>query len=149
MKIIKLVLKILFLPLTILGFILGIFGGSADAAPKKKKVPTYNEDHFTELLAKDWGFEKADSLAHRLKPDLQYDVYIIEVDWEQKMYEGLGQALTYAYYADMKPAIVILDDVNKNVNFKKFLEVFEHYDVQVWVAEVNKQTGEILSVTEH
>ena len=149
MKLFKLVIKLILLPFTILGFIFSLFG-SATADTKKVKIPTFKEDEFTQLLVDSGQFDDGNTikLPERFRADLVKDDYIIEVDWENKMYEGLGQALTYSYYGDKKPGIVILDDINKNVNYHKFLEVFDHYNVKVWIVEVDKTKLELISVTE-
>ena len=48
-----------------------------------------------------------------------------------------------------KPGIVILDDINKNVNYEKFLEVFDHFEVKVWIAEVERSSRKIIELKEY
>ena len=135
-KLIKFLFKILFLPLTL---ILSLFTPAAAEKPKRVKNP-YDENYFTNLLIEEHGFEEGSTISHKFRPDLFLSGYTIEVDWENKMFEGLGQALTYHYYREDSagPGIVILDDVNKNVNFEKFLDVFDAYDIKVWIVQVDR-----------
>ena len=150
MKLIKLFIKIILLPITIISTIMGLFTGAAAAdKPKRVKNP-YDENYFTQLLIDDHGFDAGCMISHKFKPDLFSEGYTIEVDWEGKMYEGLGQALTYDFYCEGSagPGIVILDDVNKNVNFEKFFEVFDAYNVKVWIVKVDRTNGTILEIVE-
>ena len=148
---IKKLFKLLMLPFTILGLIISLVTPATADKPKKPRNP-YDENYFTDKLIAEHGFEAGTEykLPHRFKADMYTEDYVIEVDWESKMYEGLGQALTYAYYSSThtRPAIVILDDVNKSVDFQKFFEVFDAYDVKVWVVEVDRTNGDILNITE-
>ena len=146
MKLIKLLFKIIFLPLTL---IISLFTPAVAEKPKRVKNP-YDENYFTQLLIDKHGFEEGCTINRKFKPDLFMTGFTIEVDWEGKMYEGLGQALTYDYYCDDSagPGIVILDDVNKNVDSEKFFEVFDAYNVKVWIAKVDKTNGTILEVVE-
>ena len=147
----KLIFKLLkwtiFLPITILLLIGSLF--AADSKPAKAKAYKYDEKHFTRLLHEEHGFieGKTQKLPERFQADLWTEDTVIEVDWESKMYEGLGQALTYSFYSDdYHPGIVILDDINKNVNFHKFLDVFRYHEVKVWIVQVNRETGTILNI---
>ena len=151
-KLIKLIWKILILPITILMFILSIFGSTTVAEPKRTSKPkpiTFKETDYTEQLWMHHGFTEGSHIGERFQPDLFKDDYVIEVDWEGKMYEGLGQALVYSFKSGKKPGIVILDDINRNVNFEKFLDVFDHYNVKVWIAEVEKTSKDIISLKEY
>ena len=155
MKLFKFIFKVLLLPFTILGLILSLF--TPAAATTKQRNP-YDENYFTNQLAgrkfqKEYEIKflqgTTQKLPNRFRADLWTSESVVEVDWEHKMYEGLGQALTYSYYSEgYKPGIVILDDINKNTNYHKFLDVFKHHGVKYWIVEVNRDTGEIRGITE-
>ena len=138
-KLFKLILAILTLGLSL--FITGpVF------AKKKSVRSPYDENYFTNKLIDEHPFTKGCDIGRKFKADLFRGSYVIEVDWESKMYEALGQALAYSFVCKKKPAIVILDDINRKVNFHKFLDIFKHYKVKVWIVEVDKSNGTIISV---
>lgn len=145
MKLIKLIWKVLKLPFIVLGLILSLFSTSQ---AEVKKPKTFKEVNYIEELWKHHNFEKGKHIGQRFQPDLFFEGYVVEVDWEHKMYEALGQSLVYSYVSGKKPGIVILDDINRNTNYEKFLDIFDHYEIKIWIAEVDKKSKEILNLTE-
>ena len=57
--------------------------------------------------------------------------------------------MVYSFITKKKPGIVILNDVNQNRNFKKFLDIFDHYKVKVWIAKVDRSSKKIASIKEY
>ena len=114
--------------------------------PSPAEAKSFNEQYFTEQLANNHGFDLATG-TREFRPDLMRDGVVVEVDWEKKIYEGIGQSLVYAHEFKRAPGIVILNDKMVGHNIDKYLPAIHSLNVKVWIANVCKDTGVIYSVT--
>lgn len=113
-----------------------IFGFAVTA-----KAANYNENYFTNKLIKEYNFNRGKSIKG-FRSDLEKNGYTIEVDWETKIYEAIGQSLSYSYKFGLKPGIVILD-FHKKEYYNKFIPILNNYNIKYWIFKVNKKTGKI------
>ena len=80
----------------------------------------------------------------RKRVDIVTDTHAIEVDWQSKWSEPIGQALFYANAENKKAGIAVLYDSSKslnknNVKVLKFMS--EKYDIDLWWFEVDRVNG--------
>ena len=113
--------------------------------PSKKPPKLLRETYFSELLAKEFfDGESEVTTLFRKRVDIVTDTHAIEVDWQSKWSEPIGQALFYANAENKKAGIAVLYDSSKslnknNVKVLKFMS--ERYDIDLWWFEVDRVNG--------
>lgn len=85
--------------------------------PEPETIPTppvvesnsgKTEAYYTEQLAKRMGALSEVRLWDGVRADLEDETRIYEIDWANKKFEAIGQALLYAQYSGKKPVIILL-----------------------------------------
>ena len=75
--------------------------------PKAKKASAKNEHYYNKLIAEEFEAEAGVKLDNGLIVDMLTDTHAFEIDFGgNKIYEGIGQSLAYAYFTERKPALV-------------------------------------------
>lgn len=97
--------------------------------PKKKKAQAKREEFYNKELLEITGGEASVKLDNGLIVDIMTDTHAIEVDFGgMKIYEGIGQALVYAYYTGLKPGLIIMiRDDKEDKLYKKLEEALNYF----------------------
>jgi len=105
------------------------------APPPVKKDEAYWRDHFAPKYQADTDFRIPGTRRHC---DLVTRTEAIEIDWETKHYEGLGQALSYGLALGRKPALLLLDRGREKDRWriKDAEDVCRRYCITLYVEEV-------------
>ena len=97
--------------------------------PKEKKVVAKNEHYYNQLIADDMGAEASVRLDNGLVVDLMTKTRAYEIDFGgAKIYEGIGQALVYAFFTGLKPGLIILiRDKKEDKLYNTLLPALDYY----------------------
>ena len=70
--------------------------------------------------------------------DIVWNGYAIEADWADKFFEGYGQAIYYARWLRMKPALLLLvkEESKQHIDAARYLC---GEDVALWIYDVRKR----------
>ena len=102
-----------------------------------------NEKYYVSLFAE---YIEDCEIEYRLKDNTRVDIltqhYAIEVDFEKKWYEAIGQALHYELLTNLIPGIVLIIDDNNSRNLERLLRVAEKYNIMVW--SIDRETEIII-----
>lgn len=131
----KLLLKIILLPLTILALLFGPAAASNN----------YDENHFNVLIAKEIGGKAEVTTKYSRRIDIVTRTTAWETDWLPKAWsEGVGQALTYAELTGKNAGIIVLIDVSKKVNSNhvKLVKLMaKKYGIELKFYKCNRDNG--------
>ena len=111
--------------------------------PKQKRAKP--EDFYNKLIAERIGAAPEVRLENGLRVDMETGTHVYEVDFGgHKIYEGIGQALCYAYFTGKLPGLIILIRDQKEQSLMDILEeAVLHYDIELRVYTItDKYTGE-------
>ena len=93
--------------------------------------------HLEKEYQKFWCNQQGGITEYKLKDNTRVDCllsdYAVEVDFAQKVYESIGQALYYGLMTYRQPAVLIIiedDNCQKYVNRLKI--VADKYNIKVW-----------------
>jgi len=105
---------------------------------------TFHENDFNAPIAKLLGAKSEVKLKNGIRVDCMTDTFAYEVEWGKKLYEGIGQSLTYAHFTRKLPGVIVLlgDDADRK-RFDLLKEVMEGLDMEILVYKVNKTSGSV------
>ena len=106
--------------------------------PKAKKASAKNEHYYNQLIAADFQAESGVKLDNGLIVDMMDEDTAYEIDFGgAKIYEGIGQSLSYAYFTDKKPGLIILVRDDKEQKMLDILEpVIHHHGIDLYIYKV-------------
>ena len=97
-----------------------------------------NESYYQDLFSK---YIKSDQTEYRLDDNSRVDIitqtYAIEIDYDYKWYESIGQSLFYSIKTGLRPGIVLLIDNQKYLN--RLLIVANKYNIKVWTINLESE----------
>ncbi len=128
----------LFTNMKILSFILCgmmIFGVNIT----KASTMTKNEHYYNAFFCNSVNGLVEFRLENGTKVDCLTNEYAIEVDWAQKWYEGITQALYYAMLTNRKAKLLLILKDNTDLRFvKRADDLIEFYRLPVYIEIINK-----------
>ena len=96
--------------------------------------------HYEAVYQKAWCKGVGGQIEHRLPEGTRIDcltpVYAVEVDFSDKWYQGIGQALYYAMKADKRPGLVLIkerESDQKYIDRALYLIRFYRLGIRLWV----------------
>jgi len=98
-----------------------------------------NHLHYEKVYQKVFCKKLGGKMEVKLKDGSRVDCltahYAIEVDFANKSYEGIGQALYYSIETGKKPGVCMISEnpSKDRRNLNKLLTVAKKYDIAVWV----------------
>jgi|TARA_R100000306_G_C4371419_1_gene140153 hypothetical protein len=100
---------------------------------------TLRESDHVERIAGEWGAESEVRLEDGTRADMRWKRYIIEVDYVDKWYEGVGQAQYYALLTGMRPGLVLLlrDPDKEWRDLARAARLCENKRIRLWVIKVS------------
>lgn len=99
---------------------------------------TYNENYYNSLWCDEHLGHKEVVLPDRTRCDcivlIHGVMYAVEMDWEKKFYEALGQSLHYATVTGYRPAIVLITEHEYSIYEERLQRVVKRFQlpVQIW-----------------
>ena len=98
------------------------------ATPKK-----YHEKYYQTQICNQLDGEMEYVLSDRTRVDCLSDEYAMEVDFDKKWAESIGQALYYAYMTDKKPAVGLIVGKKDERYLKRLDAIAQRYGIRVFI----------------
>lgn len=115
-----------------IGLVLLVFPGVAYSAGER----LHYEAVYQETWCKGVGGQIEVRLPEGTRIDCLTAVYAVEVDFSDKWYQGIGQALYYAMKADKRPGLVLIkerESDQKYIDRARDLIAFYRLGIRLWV----------------
>ncbi len=85
----------------------------------------------------------------KARVDCKTSTHAFEVDFGSKAYEGLGQALYYAYMTNLKPGILLIHESKKdNSGIGRIRRYCEAHNIDLYIIDKNMKINHIVISTQ-
>lgn len=113
----------------LIGIGLSFFAAGASAQE------SHYESHYQQVWCDDQGGEIEHILPDRTRIDCLLDRYAVEVDFQYKWAEAIGQSLYYATMTHREPAVLLIVDKNAARYLARFHNAADGLGIRLFIIE--------------
>jgi hypothetical protein len=94
----------------------------------------HHEKYYQQVFCKRFHGGMEVRLPDDARVDCLTDQYAIEVDFANKVFEGIGQSLYYSMKTGKKPGVVVITEHpgKDRINVRRLIDVAKKYEITVW-----------------
>ena len=112
-----------------------LFAATASALPEK---------HYQAIAAKVLSGETEVTMGDRTRCDIVTATHAIEVDWNSKWGESIGQSLNYAFQTNKRAGIILIMDNPTDIKEPiRVNSIIRHYELPVTLWVIDKESEEL------
>ena len=113
-------------------------------------VSALPEKHYQAIAAKILDGKTEVTMPDRTRCDIVTTTHAIEVDWNAKWGESIGQSLNYAFQTDKRTGIILITDTPTDLNEPiRVNSIIQHYELPITLWIIDKETETLKQFSKH